>query len=129
MEDFFTRVWTDLIGRIEGPMKFRLIFQPLTACLLAIRAGLGDAKEGRTPFLWALIFRPGERSGLLSQAWKDTSRVFALAVLIDVVYQVWVLRMVYPGEAIIVAAVLALIPYAVVRPVVNRLATLRKARP
>jgi hypothetical protein len=129
MDEFFTRVWTDLIGRVEGPMKFRLVLQPLTACLLALRAGLRDAKEDRTPFLWALIFRPEQRHDLLLQGWKDTSRVFAFAVLIDVVYQVWVLRMVYPGEAIIVAAVLALIPYAVVRPIVNRLAHLRKPRP
>jgi hypothetical protein len=129
MHDFFTRVWTDLIGRVEGPMKFRLVLQPLMACLLAIRTGLRDARENKPPFLWGLFFRPEQRRDLLRQGWKDTGRVFALALVIDVAYQIWVLRWVYPGEAIIVAGVLALIPYAVLRPLINRAASRKKARP
>jgi hypothetical protein len=126
MHDFFTRVWTDLIGRVEGPMKFRLVLQPLMACILGIRAGLHDAREKKPPFLWALVFQPESRRSLLWHGWKDTSRVFVLAVIIDVAYQVYVLRMIYPGEAIIVAVTLALIPYSLVRPIVNRLARLGK---
>jgi hypothetical protein len=129
MHDFFTRVWTDLIGRVEGPMNFRLILQPLTACILGIRAGVRDARTNRPPFLWALIFHPEERRGMLWQSWKDTSKVFVFAVVLDLVYQVVVLRFFYPGEAIIVAIVLALIPYSLVRPVVNRFASWRQARP
>lgn len=129
MEDFFTRVWTDLVGRAEAPMKFRLVLQPLMACILGIRAGLRDARGNRPPLLWALVFHPEQRRDLLRQGWRDISRVFALAVILDVVYQVQVLRMVYPGEAMIVAVALALIPYALVRPLVNRLAGTRKAHP
>ena len=59
-----------------------------------------------------------------------TARVIAAAaVVLDLVYQVVVLRFFYPGEAIIVAMVLALVPYSLVRPVVNRLASWRLARP
>ncbi|HKF21993.1 MAG TPA: hypothetical protein VKE93_10510 [Candidatus Angelobacter sp.] len=129
MHDFFTRVWTDLIGRVEGPMNFRLILQPLTACVLGIRAGMRDARTNRPPFLWALIFLPEHRRGMLREGWKDASKVFVFAVVLDLVYQVVVLRFFYPGEAIIVAMVLALVPYSVVRPLVNRLASWRLARP
>jgi hypothetical protein len=128
MDDFFNRVWTDLIGRVEGPMKFRLVFQPLMACILGIRAGVRDARENKLPFLQALVFHPECRRDMLRQAWKDTSKILALAVILDLVYQVLVLRMFYPGEAIIVAFVLALIPYSLLRPIVNRLVGWRKAR-
>lgn len=37
--------------------------------------------------------------------------MFILALILDVVYQIIVLRFVYPGEAIIVAFVLAIMPY------------------
>jgi hypothetical protein len=127
MEDFFTRVWTDLIGRVEGPMKFRLVLQPLMACILGLRAGLRDAREGKLPFLHAMVFHPECRRDMLRQAWKDTSKILALALILDLVYQVLVLRRFYPGEAIIVAFVLAAIPYSVLRPIVNRLARWRKA--
>jgi hypothetical protein len=66
---------------------------------------------------------------MLKEGWKDASKVFALAIVLDLIYQIVVLRFFYPGEAIIVAAALALIPYSLVRPVVNRLASRRQARP
>jgi len=129
MHDFFTRVWTDLLGRAEGPMKSRLILQPLMACILGLRAGIRDARAGKLPFLHALLFHPECRRDMLRQAWKDTSKVLAMAVILDVVYQALVLRMFYPGEAVIVAFTLAVIPYSVLRPIVNRLTRWRKAQP
>jgi hypothetical protein len=39
--------WEDLIGRLGGPITFRLILQPSIAVILAIRDGLKDAKAGR----------------------------------------------------------------------------------
>jgi hypothetical protein len=47
--------------------------------------------------------------------------VFLVAVLLDLVYQVVVLE-VYPGEALIVAVLLAIVPYVIVRGVVTRAA-------
>ena len=126
MDEFFTRVWTNLVDRMEGPMKFRLILQPLVACILAIRAGLRDARENKPPFFWALAFNPDHRRDLLRQGWKDIGKVFIAAVILDVVYQVVVLHMVYPGEAIIVAILLALVPYLLVRAPVTRLAAKKK---
>ena len=38
MEELFTRFWEDLVGRVGGPMTFRLILQPIMAIIFAIRA-------------------------------------------------------------------------------------------
>ena len=126
MDEFFARVFENLVGRVEGPMKFRLILQPLVACILAIRAGLRDARENKPPFFWALAFNPEHRRDLLKQGWKDIGKVFIATVILDVVYQIVVLRMVYPGEAIIVAVLLALVPYLLLRAPVARLAAKKK---
>jgi hypothetical protein len=40
MEELFARVWENLIGRVSGPLTFRLILQPIMAVIFAIRAGL-----------------------------------------------------------------------------------------
>jgi hypothetical protein len=54
--------------------------------------------------------------------WHHVGKVFILAMILDVVYQWMVARFVYPGEAIFVAIVLAIIPYLLLRGLVNRLA-------
>ena len=39
MEELIVRGWEGLVGRVAGPMPFRLIFQPAMAALLALLAG------------------------------------------------------------------------------------------
>jgi hypothetical protein len=73
-------------------------------------------------YLWAVLSDPSHRRDLLQQGWKDVTKVFVAAVLIDVVYQLIALRWVYPGEALLVAFLLAVVPYAVIRGPVNRIA-------
>ena len=51
MEEFLARFWTNIVERVGGPMTFRIVLQPAMATLLACRAGLKDAREGRPPFL------------------------------------------------------------------------------
>jgi len=121
MEELFARVWENLIGRVSGPLTFRLILQPIMAVIFAIRAGLKDAKEGRPPYFWAIFTHPAERRQLLRDGWKSVGRVFILAIVIDAVYQFIVCRCFYPGEALIVAFVLAIVPYLLVRGPVNRI--------
>jgi len=87
MEESLMRVWTNLMDRVGGPMTFRVILQPTMAVLLAVRAGLKDAREGRPPYLWTILTDPEERDGLLREGWKATARVFLLAVIMDVIYQ------------------------------------------
>lgn len=122
MEDLLIRVWTNLVGRLHGPLQFRLLLQPLMASLLAIRAGRRDAREGRTPYGWALVFHARDRRTLVKSGWTDIASVFIVAMLVDVVYQLLVVAWVYPGESLIVAILLAVVPYVVLRAVVNRVA-------
>jgi hypothetical protein len=63
---------------------------------------------------------------MMKDGWKSVGRLFILAVVLDVVYQVIVLRFVYPGEAIIVAVILAIVPYLILRGLVTRLARNKK---
>jgi hypothetical protein len=89
MDDLLNRIVENLIGRVSGPMKFRLILQPLMAIIFAVRAGLKDAKEGKVPYNWALISDRDHRRDLLRSGWKSVGKVFVIAILIDLVYQ-WI---------------------------------------
>jgi hypothetical protein len=122
MEDLLTRIFENLIDRVSGPMKFRLILQPLMAIIFAVRSGLKDAKGGRPAYFWALFTDSAHRRDMLRDGWKSVGRVYMLAVVIDVIYQLIVFRWVYPVEALLVAAILAFIPYLLIRGPVNRIA-------
>lgn len=122
MEELITRGWEGLVGRVGGPMTFRLILQPLMATLLAVRVGLKDAREGRPPYLWTLLTEPGQRVDLLREGWRSIARVFVLAVIMDLIYEWVVGRLFYPLETLIVAIVLAVVPYLVLRGPINRIA-------
>jgi hypothetical protein len=128
MDHLFSREWQDFLGRADGFMTFRLIVQPAVATLLALRAGLMDAREGRTPFGWAVVSDPAHRQYLLRQGWQDVGRVFLLALVLDVIYQVIVLHWVYPGELLVVATLLAIVPYLLVRGLANRIAARTRPR-
>src|SRR5262245_51756186 len=121
IDDFVTRAVTNLLDRVEGPMKLRLIVQPLAALLFAVHAGLRDARHGRSPYFWSLAFNASDRRQLLGQGWRDIAKLFFAAVILDVIYQIIALRTVYPGEAIVVAILLAIIPYLLIRSAVPRL--------
>jgi hypothetical protein len=122
MEEYFARVWGDLVGRVTGPMSFRLLLQPSVAAFLAIRAGLQDAREGNPLYGWSILTDPAHRLEFLKEGWKAVAKVFCLAVVLDVVYQIIVNRWVYPVEALLVAFLLAGLPYLLIRGPVNRLA-------
>ena len=103
-------------------MTFRLILQPLMAALLALRAGLKDAREGRPAYLWTVLTDPAQRTELLHEGWKSIARVFFLAVIMDLIYQ-WIMQhWVYPLETLVVAILLAVVPYVLLRGPVNRIA-------
>jgi hypothetical protein len=126
MDHMWVRVGSNLLDRVSGPMKFRLVLQPAMAVFFAIRSGLADARAGKPPYFWALIWARGQRQSMLKDGWKSISTVFIIALVLDVVYQIIVQRFVYPGEAVIVAFTLAIAPYLIVRGLANRIA--RKKR-
>ena len=123
--DLFARVWEQLAGRIEGWLAFRFVLQPLVASALAIRAGVADAHDHRAPYLWSVLSNPLERPQLIREGIKDVMRVFVFAILLDVIYQVIVFRWVYPLQSVVVAALLAFVPYVLIRGPVTRLKSRR----
>jgi len=123
----WVRVGTNLVARVSGPMKFRLVLQPVMASIFAIRSGLADAKAGKRPYFWALLSESGQRASMIKDGWKSVGKVFILALILDVVYQIIEIRFVYPGEAIIVALVLAILPYLILRGIVTRVARPKNA--
>ena len=128
MDDVIARIWENLGGRVGGPLSFRLILQPAVAIVLAVRAGVQDAQAGRPPYAWTVLTNPAARDELLREGWKAVAKIFVLAIIIDVVYQVLVFKRVYPGELLIIAFLLACAPYLLVRGPVNRIVAATRRR-
>jgi hypothetical protein len=121
MRDMLLRALLNVTDRVGGPMTFRIVLQPLMASLLAFRAGWKDAQTGRPPYFWTILTDPSQRADLLHEGWKSVARVFVLAIVMDVIYQLIVLQWVYPLELILVAILLAVVPYLLIRGPVNRI--------
>jgi hypothetical protein len=128
MPDWLAQVGHELIGRWEGPFAFRFIIQPVMAALLALRAGLRDARAGRPPFGWSAITDPDHRAALLKDWWKDVAKLFGVAIVVDLIYGFIVFHAVRPVQPLIIAMAVALPPYLLVRGPTNRIARLIKGR-
>ena len=122
MDDQLARIVTDLFGRLTGPLTLRLYLQPGMAMLFAVRDGLKDARAQRPPFLWTMFTSREDRRALIRDGWKSIGRVFVLAIVLDLLYQFRVFRWIYPVETLDVAIILAVLPYALLRGPVNRIA-------
>jgi hypothetical protein len=116
------RLFGDLFDRRSGPMAFRFLLQPLMAALAALYDGIGDARAGRSPFLWTVLTKPHERAGRLREALIATARILLLGLGMDTIYQLRVFSTFYPGEAAIIAIALAFVPYLLLRGPAARLA-------
>lgn len=110
-----------LIARIDGPMSLRFLLQPLMALFFAYRDGWHDAREGRSPYFWALFTEPGHRREMLESGWKSIGKVFIIAIVLDLVFQYIVFRDFRPVGALVAGVILALVPYLLLRGPVNRL--------
>jgi hypothetical protein len=122
IQEILSRFWDQLIARESGPLAFRLVLQPIMATLLAIRDGLKDVRAGRPLYTWTLLNDPAHRAGYLREGLKRVSRVIIFALVMDAIYQFIVLHRFYPGEALIIAFVVAVLPYLLIRGPVTRLA-------
>ena len=111
------RTFEDLLGRLDGPLHFRFIFQPLMSALFAIRDGSRDARAGRKPF--RLMTDPAQRRQALLTGWRSVGKVFVIAFILDAVYQFRVFGWFYLGQALLVAVFLAIVPYSLLRGPVN----------
>jgi hypothetical protein len=122
MDEFFSWLSNQLVGRIDGPLKFRLILQPAVAAFFALRDGLKDAREGNPPYFWAIFTEPAQRGGLIREGWQAMMKVIIIAALMDLIYQYLILGWLYPAAALFVAFMLAFVPYLLIRGPVNRIA-------
>ena len=122
--EMISRGWDNFLARPNGPLNLRFYVQPTMAGLLALRAGIQDAREGRQGYLWAMITRPERRLQLLHEGWRGAMTPFLAAIALDAAYQLMTVRFIYPLELILTATVLALVPYALLRGPFNRLARL-----
>jgi hypothetical protein len=121
MLDIWLRIWDDITSGRHAPLAFRFILQPAVAAFFAYRAGRQDARDGRPLYMWALVRDREQRRTLLREGWQHIGKVFVFAIIMDGVYQFVSVRWFYPGEAVMVAVVLAVLPYLVFRSLVNRI--------
>jgi hypothetical protein len=98
-----------------------LVITPTVVTILAIRAGLKDAREGQPAFLWGILTNSAERGRRLLSGWKDISRIVMVGLVLDTVYQLIVLRAFYVVQALIVVVVCAIVPYVLFRGPITRL--------
>lgn len=123
--EYLQRFWTDIVGRTDGPMMFRFFLQPTMALLMALRDGIKDAKAGRKPYLAYLRDAdPDTRQ----RGWRDgvraVTRILILGIAMDVIYQFKVFGGYrYPLETLLIAVLLAFVPYLLLRGPITRIAS------
>lgn len=117
-----TRFWDQLIARPTGPLAFRLVLQPIMVIILAIIDGLKDVRAGRPLYTWTLLTDSAHRGSYLREGLKRVTRVIIFALVMDAIYQFIVLHWFYPGEALVIAFFLAVLPYLLIRGPVARIA-------
>jgi hypothetical protein len=124
MEDWINN-FLDAVGiRHEGPMSFRLYLQPVMSLIYATIAGIKDAKAGNPPFLSALITGKSSRRTLLKELWKNVGKVFILAIIMEVIFEIIEYKTVHPLDVLRVSFWLAIVPYLIFRGPVERIVLL-----
>jgi hypothetical protein len=109
----------DLPKRLTGPGRFRFVLQPAIATLLGIRDGLLDARAGRPPYLYNLLFYQ-QRRELLWSAFDTVVNLMLMGILLDAIAQWLILGASYPGAALVIGPTLIMLPYALARALTNR---------
>jgi hypothetical protein len=95
--------------------------------MAVLRADTGRSRQSgraagsdriRPPYFWSLMTRRTGRLDGIKDGWKSVGKVIIVALVLDIAYQIIVLRFVYPAEAFIVV----IAPYLILRGPVTRLA-------
>lgn len=116
MEELFP----ELAERFHGPFSARLFLQPCIALFFAIRDGIRDGREGADPYIWALVFKSGERRDRIQQAWASAGKVAIMAFALDCLFQYVASGGIRIVEAAAMALILCVIPYTLVRGPASR---------
>jgi hypothetical protein len=115
----------DIPKRLSGPGRFRFILQPLVATILGIRSGIADARNGRPPYLYGVLFNRKLRPELLKSGFATIVNLLLMGILLDSIFQWLILGSSYPGAALVMGPVLIAAPYSVARALANRGARLQ----
>jgi hypothetical protein len=101
------------------------VLQPTVAILLGMRDGLLDARTGRPPYLYSLLFYQSHRGEQLRSGFDSVVNLMLMGILLDSIAQWLILGASYPGAALVVGPALIAIPYACTRALANRVVRLR----
>ena len=122
--DMIERGWDNFLARPNGHLSLRFVLQPTMAALLALRAGIQDARQGKQGYLWAVVSNGERRFQLLHEGWRGARTPFIVAIVLDCIYQLITVQFIYPLELLFTATLLALVPYALLPGPFNRIARL-----
>jgi hypothetical protein len=121
-------IFDELVARLSsGPMRFRLIVQPMMAIFYGIRCGRRDAAAGRTPFVQALVSGV-DRVEHLKSALVRLRGPILFASIVDGVVQFLMFGHLRPLMALTVGTLLMGLPYSAARGLSNRFWSKRLAK-
>ncbi len=106
--DLQQRFWRNVYHRTGEEMAFRFFLQPVMAVGFGVYDSVKEARAARQG-------SGGTSEERLTRGLFSTFRIVLLGIVIDVVYQMRVLKAFYPGEALMVTVPIVLIPYFFVR--------------
>ena len=114
--------WYGISAEVRGTMTFRFILQPIMATIAALFDGVKDARTGRSPYLWTIFSVPEKRGSRLREGLISTARIVLLGLFMDLIYQFIEFKSFHPAEAVIMALLLAFVPYLLLRGPCARIA-------
>jgi hypothetical protein len=112
----------DIPKRFTGPGRFRFILQPLMAITFGVLNGLADARAGRPPYFYGILFHRYLRGDLVKTGFSTLANLLLMGILMDLVFQRIILGVAHPGPALIIGPILIVTPYVIARALSNRLA-------
>jgi hypothetical protein len=110
----------DIPKRLTGPGRFRFVLQPAIAAILGILGGLADARAGRPPFMYGILFHRSLRGELVKSGFDTIVNLLLMGILLDAIFQWVILGVSHPGPALLVGPVLIVFPYTLARALSNR---------
>jgi hypothetical protein len=113
------RFWGNIADRVHGPMSLRFFLQPSMAFIFALIDGIKDARFGHKSFFWTALRDPSQQRGRLREGLISVANVILFGISLDVIYQFKVFDRFYPVEALMMAILLAVIPYFIFRWIVE----------
>lgn len=124
----FESILEKFVSRIDGPLGFRFILQPLVAILLGVQDGIKDSRAGSSPFLKDFTIHPHRRITLLKSAGVSVIKPVIVGIVTDAIAQLLIFNTIRPLGAVLTGTLIIAIPYVTTRGIVNRIVTGNKNR-